>query len=157
MIYHYPNTTVSALNKTLVAIRDGTGSSAVGRVLTLVIATEPGTAEEAILAAEGAAREHPMRVIVLSTGVSADPHDSHLDGEIRLGGDNGSSEVILLTAYGTAVRDEKALVTGLLLPDAPTWPSGRDRHPPAWHSLPWAAPRCDASPTPEPRTPRPST
>ncbi|TFC79435.1 OpcA protein [Cryobacterium sp. TMS1-20-1] len=125
MIYHYPNTTVSALNKALVTIRDTAGSSALGRVLTLVIATEPGTAEEAIIAAEGAAREHPLRVIVLSTVVNSEPGVPRLDGEIRLGGDSGPSEVILLTAYGTAADDQEALVTGLLLPDAPViawWP-----------------------------------
>jgi glucose-6-phosphate dehydrogenase assembly protein OpcA len=125
VIYHYPNTTVSRLNKALVTIRDTAGSSALGRVLTLVIATEPGTAEEAILAAEGAAREHPLRVIVLSTASASVSGGPHLDGEIRLGGESGPSEVILLTAYGTAADDQEALVTGLLLPDAPViawWP-----------------------------------
>lgn len=125
MIYHYPNTTVSALNKALVSIRDTVGSSALGRVLTLVIATEPGTAEEAIVAAEGAAREHPLRVVVLSTVETAAVGQSHVDGEIRLGGDSGPSEVILLTAYGIAAHDQEALLTGLLLPDAPViawWP-----------------------------------
>jgi glucose-6-phosphate dehydrogenase assembly protein OpcA len=70
-----------------------------------------------------------MRVIVVST---AEPDDTaamavgtRLDGEIRVGGDAGASEVIVLRAYGETASDVEGLVTGLLLPDAPVvawWP-----------------------------------
>ncbi len=124
MIVDLPDTTTSQVSKTLVKIREEGGVVALGRVLTLVIATAPGGEEEAIEAANDASREHPMRVIV----VSSDPAESadvpaRLDAEIRVGGDAGASEVIVLRACGDAARDEESLVMGLLLPDAPvvTW------------------------------------
>lgn len=124
MIVELPDTTTSQVSKTLVKIREEGGVVALGRVLTLVIATSPGSEEEAIEAANDASREHPMRVIV----VSSDPHeapetDARLDAEIRVGGDAGASEVIVLRACGDTARDEESLVMGLLLPDAPvvTW------------------------------------
>ena len=67
MIVDLPDTTTSAVSKTLVKIREEGGAVALGRVLTLVIATRLGDEEEAIEAANDASREHPMRVIVVST------------------------------------------------------------------------------------------
>jgi glucose-6-phosphate dehydrogenase assembly protein OpcA len=67
-----------------------------------------------------------MRVIVLSTEPeTAAPCEPRVDAEIRVGGDAGASEVIVLRAYGDAASDPESLVTGLLLPDAPVvawWP-----------------------------------
>ena len=126
MIVDLPDTTTSALSKALVKIREEGGAVALGRVLTLVIATPLGEEEEAIEAANDASREHPMRVIVLSKHPEGHPsEDARLDAEIRVGGDAGASEVIVLKAYGDTASDEEGLVTGLLLPDAPVvawWP-----------------------------------
>lgn len=129
MIVDLPDTTTSKVAKALVKIRQEGGAVALGRVLTLVIATSLGQEEEAIEAANDASREHPMRVIVVST---ADPDaeapltgTGRLDGQIRVGGDAGASEVIMLKAYGETASDEEGLVTPLLLPDAPVvawWP-----------------------------------
>ena len=47
MIVDLPNTTTSAISKTLVKIREEGGAVALGRVLTLVIATRLGEEEEA--------------------------------------------------------------------------------------------------------------
>ncbi|MCU1636330.1 MAG: OpcA protein, partial [Cryobacterium sp.] len=129
MIVDLPNTTSSRISKALVRIREEGGAVALGRVLTLVIASELGHEEEAIEAANDASREHPMRVIVVST-VQDSPDgvakpEPRLDAEIRVGGDAGASEVIVLRAYGDAASDPESLVTGLLLPDAPVvawWP-----------------------------------
>ncbi|TFC49101.1 OpcA protein [Cryobacterium sp. TMT1-21] len=128
MIVDLPNTTTSKISKALVRIREEGGAVALGRVLTLIIASTMGHEEEAIEAANDASREHPMRVIVMSTPESdpTDPHASaRIDAEIRVGGDAGASEVIVLRAYGDAASDQESLVTGLLLPDAPVvawWP-----------------------------------
>jgi glucose-6-phosphate dehydrogenase assembly protein OpcA len=126
VIVDLPNTTTSAMTKTLVKIREEGGAVALGRVLTLIISTRLGEEEEAIEAANDASREHPMRVIVVSTSGNADDHsDPRLDAQIRVGGDAGASEVILVRAYGDAASDKEGLVTGLLLPDAPVvvwWP-----------------------------------
>src|SRR6187431_1168826 len=132
MIVDLPNTTTSALSKTLVKIREEGGAVALGRVLTLVIATPLGEEEEAIEAANDASREHPMRVIVLSRRLDAREEEPRLDGQIRVGGDAGASEVIVLRAYGAAASDEEGLVTSLLLPDAPVvvwWPSNAPEAP----------------------------
>jgi glucose-6-phosphate dehydrogenase assembly protein OpcA len=127
MIVDLPNTTTSQISKTLVKIREEGGAVALGRVLTLVISTNLGHEEEAIEAANDASREHPMRVIVISTGADGpDMSDApRLDAQIRVGGDAGASEVVVLKAYGDTASNEEGLVTGLLLPDAPVvawWP-----------------------------------
>jgi glucose-6-phosphate dehydrogenase assembly protein OpcA len=130
VIVDLPDTTTSAISKSLVKIREENGVVALGRVLTLVIAATLGEEEEAIGAANDASREHPMRVIVLSTGSASEA--ARLDAEIRVGGDAGASEVIVLRAYGAAASDEEGLVTSLLLPDAPVvvwWPSNHPENP----------------------------
>lgn len=127
MIVDLPNTTTSKISKTLVKIREEGGAVALGRVLTLIISTRLGEEEEAIEAANDASREHPMRVIVVSTDYEATQPDSaaRVDAQIRVGGDAGASEVVMVKAYGDAAKDQESLVTGLLLPDAPVvawWP-----------------------------------
>ena len=67
-----------------------------------------------------------MRVIVLIADPTGEPK---LDAQIRVGGDAGASEVIVLRAHGPAAASQEGLITGLLLPDAPVvawWPD----HPP---------------------------
>ena len=127
MIVDLPETTVSKIARSLVNVREEGGAVALGRVLTLVIVTTHGLQEEAIEAANDASREHPMRVIVLIT----DPDGpAKLDAQIRVGGDAGASEVIVLRATGDAASNQEGLITGLLLPDAPVvawWPD----YPPA--------------------------
>ncbi|RDV44670.1 OpcA protein [Leifsonia sp. ku-ls] len=127
MIVDLPATSVSNISKALVKIREEGGAVALGRVLTLIIATHLGQEEEAIEAANDASREHPMRVIVVSTEEDRErtKGEARLDAQIRVGGDAGASEVIVLRAYGETASDEEGLVTGLLLPDAPVvvwWP-----------------------------------
>lgn len=123
MIVDLPNTTVSLISKALVQIREQGGAVALGRVLTLVIQTDESLAESAIAAANAASREHPSRIIVLID--KASNNEAKLDAEIRVGGDAGASEVIVLKPYGAASTYPQSLVTGLLLPDAPVvawWP-----------------------------------
>jgi glucose-6-phosphate dehydrogenase assembly protein OpcA len=94
-------------------------------VLTLIISSKYGAQEDAIEAANDASREHPMRVIVLTLDRD-DDSEPRLDAEIRVGGDAGASEVIVLHAFGAAASNAESLVTGLLLPDAPVvawWPA----------------------------------
>ncbi|MFF2270632.1 glucose-6-phosphate dehydrogenase assembly protein OpcA [Agromyces sp. NPDC058136] len=157
MIVELPDTTTSQVSKTLVKIREDGGVVALGRVLTLVIATAPGAEEEAIEAANDASREHPMRVIVVSTepGTETAAVAPRLDAEIRVGGDAGASEVIILRASGDAARDEESLVMGLLLPDAPvvTWWPGAAPAVPGRSPLGRIAQRriTDASAQPDPQ------
>lgn len=125
MIKNLENTTTSLISRELVTIREEGGAVALGRVLTLLVQTKFSGIEEAILAANEASRAHPCRIIVLADEDTQSMAEPRLDAEIRVGGDAGASEVIVLRAYGEAASDPESLVTGLLLPDAPVvawWP-----------------------------------
>ncbi|MFM2412049.1 MAG: hypothetical protein RLZZ587_382, partial [Actinomycetota bacterium] len=113
MIISLPNTTVAKILKTLQKAREEGGAVALGRVLTLVITTTKDRTEKVIAAANEASREHPMRIIVISE-VPDGFTDSPLDAEIRLGGDAGASEVIILNAADDLVIDPQGLINGLL-------------------------------------------
>jgi glucose-6-phosphate dehydrogenase assembly protein OpcA len=124
MIVSLPETTVSKISKELVTIREQGGAVALGRVLTLVIEVDEDGAEASIAAANEASREHPSRIITLISDPSATT--PRLDAEIRVGGDAGASEVIVLRAKGEASTYPQSLIMGLLLPDAPVvawWPN----------------------------------
>lgn len=132
MIVDLPNTTVSKVSKALVQIREQGGAVALGRVLTLIIETDFKGIEPAIKAANEASREHPCRIIVLADDNTKSKKAARLDAQVRVGGDAGASEVIVLRAYGEAASDPEGLVTGLLLPDAPVvawWPSEAPLNP----------------------------
>jgi glucose-6-phosphate dehydrogenase assembly protein OpcA len=124
VIIPLPNTTVANILKALQNAREEGGAVALGRVLTLVITTTDDKAERVIAAANEASREHPMRIIVINN-VSDSSQTVPLNAELRLGGDAGASEVIVLNASDQLVDDPQGLINGLLLPDAPMvawWP-----------------------------------
>lgn len=123
MIIDLPDTTTNAVNKRLVRLRDEGGAIALGRVLTLVVIARESDVETSIEAANDASREHPCRVIVVAP--SARRATPHLDAQIRVGGDAGASEVIVLRTAGPMLDHTDTLVMPLLLPDAPIvvwWP-----------------------------------
>jgi glucose-6-phosphate dehydrogenase assembly protein OpcA len=130
VIIDLPSTTTGAVGRKLVDLRDTGGAIALGRVLTLVIVTDEVGAEEAIEAANSASREHPCRVIVIVQGNRRGV--DRLDAQIRVGGDAGASEVIVLRLYGKLATHGDSVVTPLLLPDAPLvawWPSEAPKVP----------------------------
>jgi glucose-6-phosphate dehydrogenase assembly protein OpcA len=132
VIVDLENTTVSKVSKKIVQIREQGGVVALGRVLTLLIETDAKGVETSIKAANEASREHPCRIIVLTADPSTSSKKASLDAQIRVGGDAGASEVIVLRAYGKAAADPQSLVTGLLLPDAPIvvwWPGKAPLNP----------------------------
>jgi glucose-6-phosphate dehydrogenase assembly protein OpcA len=132
VIVDIPNTTVSQVGKKLLELRDSGGVVALGRVLTLIIEAEPQDLERAIAAANAASRLHPSRILVLVN--RPESSDSKLDAQIRVGGDAGASEVVVLNAFGKAASNAESLLTGLLLPDAPVvawWPSECSSNPSA--------------------------
>lgn len=123
MIIDLPDTGTSAVNRALIDLRETGGAIALGRVLTLVAVAEDAHAEAAIRAANDASREHPCRVIVLVRGERRG--SSRLDAQIRVGGDAGASEVIVLRLYGPLADNGDSVVVPMLLPDAPIvvwWP-----------------------------------
>lgn len=124
MIISLPDTTTSQINGALVDSRKEGGVVTLGRVMTLVIDATGADAEDAIATANVASREHPCRIIVISPGTA---EGDRLDAEIRVGGDAGASEVVVLRPSGEQIHHEDTLVTPLLLPDAPIvvwWPAG---------------------------------
>jgi glucose-6-phosphate dehydrogenase assembly protein OpcA len=123
VIYDLPDTTTGAVNKKIIEIRETGGAVALGRVMTLIIVTDDGPAEEAIRAANDASREHPCRVIAVVRGNRRGTN--RLDAQIRVGGDAGASEVIVLRVYGPLADHGDSVVVPFLLPDAPIvawWP-----------------------------------
>jgi glucose-6-phosphate dehydrogenase assembly protein OpcA len=124
VIIDLPSTTTSQVNSKLVQLRQEGGAITLGRVLTLVIVTDDGSrTEEAIDAANDASREHPCRVIVVARG--AKKAAARLDAQIRVGGDAGASEVVVLRLYGALADEGASCVIPLLLPDTPVvawWP-----------------------------------
>jgi glucose-6-phosphate dehydrogenase assembly protein OpcA len=121
MIIEMPDTTTRDINKRLLKERDEGGAIALGRVLTLIISVGDHDPDEAIDAANDASREHPCRVIVIANDTKE--RTSTLDAQIRLGGDAGASEVLVLRPSGQLERHLDTLVIPLLLPDTPivTW------------------------------------
>lgn len=123
MIIELPRTTTSEVDRRLVEVRDTGGAVALGRVMTLVIVTDDTLVEETVQAANEASREHPCRVIPVVRGPLAGP--PRLDAQIRVGGDAGASEVIVLRLYGPLSAHADSVVLPMLLPDAPVvvwWP-----------------------------------
>ncbi|WP_125777631.1 glucose-6-phosphate dehydrogenase assembly protein OpcA [Antribacter gilvus] len=123
MIIDMPDTTANAVNKRLVRLRDEGGAVALGRVLTLVVLADERDVETAVEAANDASREHPCRVIVVAPASRGS--EARLDAQIRVGGDAGASEVVVLRAFGPLLERGDTLVMPLLLPDAPIvvwWP-----------------------------------
>ncbi|MFF2020294.1 glucose-6-phosphate dehydrogenase assembly protein OpcA [Streptomyces sp. NPDC058171] len=122
------DTTASRINKAMVEGRRAIGSPAVGMVLTLVIVTDEENAYDALRAASEASREHPSRTLVVIRRVSRSPRirtTSRLDAEVRVGGEAGTGETVVLRLYGEVVEHAQSVVLPLLLPDAPVvvwWP-----------------------------------
>jgi glucose-6-phosphate dehydrogenase assembly protein OpcA len=125
MIIDIQDTTTSKVAKEMHRLREAGGVVALGRVLTLIISTSPENVEEALTAANLASREHPCRIIVVASG---DPSaETRLDAQIRVGGDAGASDVVVLHGSGSNAVDSESLLGALLLPDAPIvvwWPHG---------------------------------
>lgn len=122
MIIDLPTTTTSAINHALIDVRERGGAVTVSRVLNLVIVTDDSAeVERSIEAANEASMEHPCRVLVVARGLKR--AGTRLDAQIRVGGDAGASEVIVLRLYGPLADHGDSIVVPLLLADCPvvTW------------------------------------
>lgn len=131
VIIDMPDTDTREVSKRLIQLREANGVVTMGRVLTLVVCTlDSSEAEGAIDAANDASREHPCRVIVLARGDRLAA--TRLDAQIRVGGDAGAAEVIVLRLQGELVAHESSVVVPFLLPDTPVvawWPRGAPEFP----------------------------
>lgn len=123
MIRDLTETSTTAISKTLVRLRNEVGAMALGRVLTLVVIVQDTDASEAIEVANQASRQHPCRIVVVISGDRRGRN--RLDAQIRLGGDAGASEIVVLRLYGALAGHGPSVVVPLLLPDSPIvawWP-----------------------------------
>ena len=125
MIVEMPDTTTNDINKRITSLREEGGAITLGRVLTLVVAPDTeNLVEDSIDAATSASREHPCRIIVV---VPADrlASEPRLDGQLRVGGDAGAGEVVVLRTSGPLASHAASVVLPFLLPDTPVvawWP-----------------------------------
>lgn len=132
MIVDLQDTSTGAIGRKLMELRARGGSVALGRVLNLIICTDAHESEEAIEAANSASRDHPCRVLVAARGTGRG--SSRLDAQIRIGGDAGASEVMVLRSFGELTKHSAALMMPLLLPDTPVvtwWPGDPPTDPSA--------------------------
>ncbi|MBB1260081.1 glucose-6-phosphate dehydrogenase assembly protein OpcA [Streptomyces alkaliterrae] len=131
------NTTSSQINAALVRVRRAAGFPAVGMVLTLVIVTDEGNHYDALKAANDASKEHPSRILVVIRRPGRSPRDraaARLDAEVRMGGETGTGETVLLRLHGELASHAYSVVLPLLLPDAPVvvwWPEDAPANPSA--------------------------
>jgi glucose-6-phosphate dehydrogenase assembly protein OpcA len=125
MIVDMLDTSTNAVNKKLDELREDAGVITMGRVGTLIIKADNDTLlEESIEAANSASHEHPSRVLVVTTG-NADVAEARLDAQVRVGGDAGAGEVVVLTLSGPLADHADSVVIPFLLPDIPVvawWP-----------------------------------
>jgi glucose-6-phosphate dehydrogenase assembly protein OpcA len=137
MIVDLPDTTTNAINKRITSLREEGGAITLGRVLTLVVAPHcEQLLEDAIDAAVSASREHPCRIIVV-VPVDRDAADPRLDAQLRVGGDAGAGEVVVLKTAGPLGDHAGSVVLPFLLPDTPvvTWWPGEAPEVPAQDPL----------------------
>ncbi|MEO9153324.1 MAG: glucose-6-phosphate dehydrogenase assembly protein OpcA [Lapillicoccus sp.] len=123
MIVDLPKTSTVSVSKKLVKLRNDVGAMTLGRVLTLVVVVDDNQADEIIEAANDASRQHPCRIIVLVSGNRRGTN--RMDAQIRVGGDAGASEVIVLRLFGPLANHGQSVIVPLLLPDSPVvawWP-----------------------------------
>jgi glucose-6-phosphate dehydrogenase assembly protein OpcA len=131
------DTTTSGIAAALVTARRHSGSPAMGMVFTVVIVVEEADQHDAMIAAAGAAQEHPARVLGVILRGGRGP--SRLDAEVRVGGEAGSGESVLMRFYGELARHAESVVMPLLLPESPVvawWPG---RPPPSLYADPIGA------------------
>jgi glucose-6-phosphate dehydrogenase assembly protein OpcA len=125
VIVDLPDTTTNAVNKRITSLREEGGAITLGRVLTLVVAPDSeAILEDAIEAAVGASREHPCRIIVV-VPIDRSAPEARLDGQLRVGGDAGAGEVVVLKTAGPLADHASSVVLPFLLPDTPVvawWP-----------------------------------
>lgn len=123
MIVDLPATTIDAVVTRQLSLRDDVGAMALSRVLTLVVLT-PGTrTEDALKVANQATRQHPSRIVCVATGNAR--RSTRIDAQIRVGGDAGASEIVVLRLVGELADQAASVVLPLLLADSPIvawWP-----------------------------------
>jgi len=122
-----PDCSTKDISKALVRLRSEMGAVTLGRVMTLIIVTDDNAADDALEAATSASRAHPSRIIALVRGDRR--RSDRMDAQVRMGGEAGVSEIVVLRLFGELADHGEAVVTPLLVPDSPVvawWPMNAD-------------------------------
>lgn len=125
------DTNASQIAAEFVRARRGSGSPAMGMVMTLIIVVPEDDAMVAFDSARLASREHPARVLGVILG------DGRGSGQVsaQVGiGDGRIGETALIRLKGEVVRHASSVVLPLLLPDSPVavwWPVDPPQDPAA--------------------------
>jgi glucose-6-phosphate dehydrogenase assembly protein OpcA len=117
------DTTAGEVSRAIDRERFNQGSSAVNRVLTLVIVADEETQADAVVAAAEAAREHPCRILTAIPRPGRT--EPRLDAVITVGGGDGLGELVELRLRGHLSQHIASVVLPLLVPDSPVvvwWP-----------------------------------
>lgn len=117
MITPMPNTTTSKISRGLVEAQEHY-TLTTSRVLTLIVVVNADDEVDAVLdSIRDASHEHPSRVLVVIRGNRlAEPL---LNAELRVGGEAGASEIVVMHLFGALADNAESVVTPLLLPDTP--------------------------------------
>ena len=121
MITDLPSTSVGAVSKKILQLRGDVGAMALSRVLTLVISVGEEHGDQALQVATAATRQHPSRIVCVVEGNRRGK--ARMDAQLRLGGEAGASEMVVMRLYGELTRHGAAVVLPFLLADSPvvTW------------------------------------
>src|SRR5690625_1769181 len=125
-----PNTTTSKIARGLVEAQEHY-TLTTSRVLTLIVVVNADDEVDAVLdSIRDASHEHPSRVLVVIRGNRrAEPL---LNAELRVGGEAGASEIVVMHLFGALADNAESVVTPLLLPDTPIvvwWPTAAPSEP----------------------------
>jgi glucose-6-phosphate dehydrogenase assembly protein OpcA len=130
VIVDLTDTNAAKINDALTQARHASGSPTLGMVLTLVVVTDENGHYDALRAATESARQHSSRILTVVQRGARNP--ARLDAEVRVGGESGPGETILMRLYGELADHAASVVIPLLLPDAPVvawWPSSAPTAP----------------------------
>ncbi|QNE89603.1 glucose-6-phosphate dehydrogenase assembly protein OpcA [Corynebacterium incognita] len=133
MIIDLPQTSTRELGKKLVEAQEHY-TLTTGRVLTLITMAYATDDLDALLTAvRDASHEHPSRVIVIvDDKEAAAGEENSLDAQLRVGGEAGASEIVVMHLHGDLAHHADSVVTPLLLPDTPIvawWPTDCPERP----------------------------
>ena len=131
MITPMPNTTTSKIARGLVEAQEHY-TLTTSRVLTLIVVVNADDEVDAVLdSIRDASHEHPSRVLVVIRGNRRG--EPLLIAELRVGGEAGASEIVVMHLFGALADNAESVVTPLLLPDTPIvvwWPTAAPPEPP---------------------------
>ena len=117
MIVDLRDTTIADVSKALLRLRDDVGAMALSRVLTLIIVTDNEHLDEVHKVSRAATHMHPARIVILLSGATSG--EARLHAQLRVGGEAGASEVIVLRIAGELADHPQSVVLPFLLPDSP--------------------------------------